>query len=292
MSWGRVSAGLLAPLVLLGGCAVEGSPGPDAVTSSSGAATSSDTATASSDGGSTTAPGLDASAGAARDRVTVTGTAPPERRTAYVAMAETALAQVEDLWGPDAVRWPVRVVLPATPAEFADLTGGAAASQTAPAVTVGRLADAHVVVHPDSWDRLTPQGRQAVLTHEVTHLAQQGDGPVPRWLGEGMAELTAHRLSPLSPVTIAGSALDDVRAHRLPDDWPAPRAGDDAWGGYALSWLACLFIADTWSEQALLELYATVAAGASVTDAFPAVLGVTEDEALIGWGDWLRELVG
>ena len=222
--------------------------------------------------------------------IIVSGSVPEERVSAYEELTATALAQVEDLWGPDAVQWAVEVILPATPAEFAELTTGAPASQEAPAVTVGRLAEAHVVVHPDSWDRLTVAGRQAVLTHEVTHLAMQGDGGVPRWLGEGMAEFTAHRGSGLAPAQIAGSALDGVRAGQLPTDWPDPQGSESAWDGYALSWLACLYLAQTWSEQDLLDLYDEVAAGTPVEDALQSVVGVSEDEALAGWRTWLTTL--
>ncbi len=248
-------------------------------------------------------------AGCGGAEIQVSGTAPGERIEAYEAMAGVALGQVEDLWGEDAVARPVEVVLPGSAAEFAELTGGAPASQEAPAVTVGSLDEAHVVVHPDSWDRLTPEGRQAVLTHEVTHLSMQGDGGVPGWLGEGLAEYTAHRTSDLAPAAIAGSALDPVRAGQVPTDWPdlgsapvAPgpvgAAGDGAdepaegstWGGYALAWLACLYLADTWSEEQLVELYEVVAGGSTLTDAVPQVLGVSEAEALAGWGEWLTTL--
>lgn len=280
---------LLALVVVLwvGGCSTAPSPQADGVASGPVVTPPPD--------GVTSGP-------VAPERVAVTGSASSEQVEAYAVMAQTALDRVEDLWGQGTVRWQVRVLLPATAADFADLTGGAPGSEAAPAVTVGSLEEAHIVVHPDAWDRLTPQGRQAVLTHEVTHLAQQGHGPVPSWLGEGLAELTAHRQSPLPPTAIAGSALDDVRAGQLPSTWPdpAPRTtdpreptgADTAWGGYALSWLACLFVAQTWSEEALLELYAAVAGGAALHDAFPAVLGVSEAEALVGWRDWLRELVG
>lgn len=242
--------------------------------------------------------------------VSVRGSAPQERVDAYEEMTPVALEQVEDLWGEDAVARPVEVVLPATATEFAQLTGGAPRSQDAPAVTVGSGAEAHVVVHPDSWDRLSPQGRQAVLTHEVTHLAQQGDGPVPAWLGEGLAEYTAHRTSELAPAVIAGSALDGVRAGELPSAWPEPGAdgpsgfaapatgdattqdggGRGAWDGYAMSWLACAYLAETWSEDGLLSLYRTVSTGTPLEEAFPEVLGVAETEALAGWGEWLATL--
>lgn len=219
----------------------------------------------------------------------VSGSAQPERVEAYEQMVVTALEQTEALWGRGSVERPVRVVLPGTAEEFAALTGGATGSQNAPAVTVGSLGEAHVVVHPDSWHRLSPEGRQAVLTHEVTHLSQQGDGPVPAWLGEGLAEYTAHRDSSLSPAAIAGSALDGVRDGELPTAWPQP-GSSASWDGYALSWLACLYLADEWSEDQLVEFYRAVEAGAPLDDAFPAVFGVSESEALAGWADWLTSI--
>lgn len=305
MPSGRGSVALLTllPVLWVGGCSSAVSPGDDLTSESV-----TQEASVAEEGPVTQQAPVSPEDSAARDRVTVSGSAPADRVEAYAVMTETALDRVEGLWGRGAVRWPVRVVLPESAAEFADLTGGAPASQKAPAVTVGSLAEAHIVVHPDSWGRLAPEGRQAVLTHEVTHLAQQGRGPVPPWLGEGAAEFTAHRQSDLPPAAIAGSALDDVRAGRLPNTWPdltsrteatgptdttAGQPGTDpAWGGYALSWLACLYIAETWSEEALLDLYGTVAGGATVHEALPAVLGVTEEEALVGWSDWLHGLVG
>ncbi|MCK0114009.1 DUF4157 domain-containing protein [Ornithinimicrobium sp. F0845] len=296
MSGGRGSAALLALLSVLwiGGCSAPGSSGADLVnTDTDPVSTDTDPVStgAASPGPDTTGDGSTSPAptsAVTQERVTVQGSSPQERIEAYHVMAEVALSQVEDLWGPDAVRWQVRVSLPATTAEFSELTGGAGLQ--APAVTVGSLAGAHIVVHPDSWDRLTPEGRQAVLTHEVTHLAQQGHGPVPAWLGEGMAEFTAHRHSQLHPTEIAGSALDDVRAGAVPRAWPDPAGGDTVWGGYALSWLACLYIAQTWSEDALLKFYEAVADATALSEAFPTVLDVSEAEALERWGAWLSDL--
>lgn len=316
MPSGRGSVALLTflPVLWVGGCSTPVSPGEELT---SGPVTREGPVVP--EGSVTQQTPVSPEASETPDRVTVRGGAPPDRVVAYEVMTEAALDRVEDLWGRGAVRWPVRVVLPESAAEFADLTGDAPASQEAPAVTVGSLAEAHVVVHPDSWGRLTPEGRQAVLIHEVTHLAQQDRGPVPPWLGEGTAEFTAHRQSDLPLTTIAGSALDDVRAGRLPSTWPDPTSRSEAtgptsvteptdatgqphtagqtgtgsvWDGYALSWLACQYIVETWSEEALLELYDTVAGGTPVHEALPVVLDVTEDEALIGWSDWLHTLVG
>ena len=229
---------------------------------------------------------------AAEAPVEVSGAAPAERVSAYEEMGEVALEEVERVWGSDSVATPARVLLPATTDEFAELTGGAPASQGAPAATVGSGQDARVVVHPDSWDRLTPQGRQAVLTHEFTHLTMQGDGPVPAWLGEGLAEYTAHRESDLPPQSLAGPALDEERDGALPQPRPdLATTTDNAWGGYALSWLACLYLAETWSQEELLELYREVSGGTPLEDAFPQVLGVSEAEVLEGWSAWLTDLV-
>lgn len=237
-------------------------------------------------------------AGCQAQQVEVSGSAPAERITAYEAMAEKALIQTEDLWGEDSVRRPVSVVLPATAVEFTELTGGAAASQNAPAVTVGTLAKAYIVVHPDSWDLLTPEGRQSVLTHEVTHLSMQGDGPVPRWFGEGLAEYTAQRGAARTPVTVAGSALDPVRRDELPEAWPDPggnagpeRTRTNAWGTYAMSWLACVYISERWSEEHLVGLYEEVEGGTPLPQAMQRVLGMPEDDVLTGWQVWLRALV-
>lgn len=218
------------------------------------------------------------------------------RATAYEDLAVLAIAQVEDLWGPGAVARPVRLVLPADGSTFAELTGHAEDDSQVPASTVGSGPAAEVVVHPEAWDRLTPAGRQAVLTHEVTHLAMQGHGPVPGWFGEGLAEYTAHRGSALSPVEIAGSALDSVRDGHVPATWPG-LGGDTGgatpggqWHRYAVAWLACLYIAQEHSEPDLLALYGAVEGGQPWDEAVPSVLSVTEEELLAGWQQWLTQL--
>jgi hypothetical protein len=212
-----------------------------------------------------------------------------ERTDAYRELTLRAVLQVESLWGQGSVARPVRLVLPGNAAAFADATGVKDPAEV-PAAVVGSGVAARLVVHPDAWDRLSPEGRLAVLTHEVTHLAQQGDGPVPWWLGEGLAEYTAHRASALPVAEVAASALDGVRAGRLPATWPAPDAAEDRWNGYAMAWLACRYLADTHSERSLVELYRAVSGGQDVAVAIPEVLGVPEEEALAGWRRWLTEL--
>ncbi len=207
-------------------------------------------------------------------------------------VAVEAARRVEGLWGQDALPTPVRVRLPADAASFAAAAGATREEvDDIPAVTVGSGAAAVVVVHPAAWDRLLPEGRTAVLTHEITHLAMQGDGPVPGWLGEGLAEFTAHRGSTRPAAEIAGSALDAIGPGSLPQSWPDPLTPTaDRWVSYAQSWLACLFLAERWGEPALLALYDAVSGGQDLATALPAVLGEQEAVVLAAWGVWLTSL--
>ena len=65
----------------------------------------------------------------------------------------------------------------------------------------------HVLVAPGLADRLSPEGLDIVLRHELTHLAMRSTGtaPLPRWLSEGMA---AH---------VGYSAVPDLRRERRSD---------------------------------------------------------------------------
>lgn len=213
------------------------------------------------------------------------------RTRGYQELVERAVVDVEQLWGTGSVARPVRLVLPGSDAAFAAATGLTEGTAEVPAAVVGTGGAARVVVHPDAWDRLSEPGRRAVLTHEVAHLAMDSHGPVPAWLAEGMAEFTAHRGSRLPVATIAGSALDPVRAGELPQGWPEPGAGE-RWHGYAMAWLACHYLAEQHSPAQLMDLYLAVAGGTAVADAIPDTLGISEEQALAGWRDWLVELAG
>lgn len=228
-----------------------------------------------------------------RDPVRVEGEVGPERAEAYRQLTVQAVRRTEQLWGPGSVPVPVRLVLPADADAFGEVTGLDSAADV-PAAVVGRGDGARLVVHPGAWERLTPEGRLSVLTHEVTHLVMQGDGPVPWWLGEGLAEYTAHRGGGSTVRELAGTALDLVRAGRVPQDWPErpPGGPGDRWGSYAMAWLACHHLAETYSERGLLDLYRAVAGGEPVGEAAVRVLGVSEDEALATWRAWLVEVAG
>lgn len=232
--------------------------------------------------------GLAGCAGSREQQVALESPAGPHAHD-WLDLVGPAVAQVTGLWGTGAIAAPLRLAAPADPAAFARRTGHADDEVEVPAVTVGSGTAAVIVVHPHAWDRLTPQGRLAVLTHEVTHLAMQGDGPVPWWLGEGLAEFTAYHHSDPEPRAVAGSALDGVRAGRLPTTWPHPVNEPETgrWTPYALSWLACLFIAREWTPQHLLQLYRVATGGRPMDAVMRDALGTSEPLVLAGWIAWL-----
>jgi hypothetical protein len=97
--------------------------------------------------------------------------------TARAARAVTAV------WGSTMGRAPLVVAVDGTTA-LAELTGrplGATGGLVA-VTTIDR-----VYLDAAAWLALSPAGRQALLTHEVTHLAtgSAGDDAVPLWLEEG-----------------------------------------------------------------------------------------------------------
>lgn len=263
---GGAAALALAVLLALGGCAPDSSDpalGPDPVpVPSSGEL-------------STAAP-----------EVVVSGGADAAVMAAHREAAVQALAAVEEWWGQGSVPRPLRVELPADAEAFVRSTG--VSDTGVPALVLGEGLARRVVVHPEAAGRLTPEGLLAVMTHEVSHLAMDA-GQAPWWLVEGMAEHTAHRHGRLDPIQIAGTGLAQVRAGQLPQDWPAPDPGD-RWRGYTLAWLACLYLAQTYSEDDLMALFTAAADGRPLEAVFPEVLGVQEGEALAGYRRWLQEL--
>jgi hypothetical protein len=91
-----------------------------------------------------------------------------------------------------------------------------------------------------------------IIRHELTHVAlgDRDDG-APVWFAEGIAEYMGARDIPQDERRIATVALEKARAgvRRL----PASRGfnGDDQAWHYALSWMACDYIAATQGEDRL-----------------------------------------
>ncbi|MEV0147895.1 MULTISPECIES: hypothetical protein [unclassified Nonomuraea] len=185
------------------------------------------------------------------------------------------------------LRVPVRplVLVPASAAEAARLAGVAGVEGLA-AVADG----SRVIVVPGAFDRLTPTGRDIVLTHELTHVAA-GTGGLPPWLYEGFADYVAYRDAGLSVPVAAAELAAEVRAARAPRRLPGP--GDFAPGSarlaavYQEAWLACRYVAERRGEDTLVRLYRD--ARTRGADRALAAAGLPAARLTAGWRAYVRE---
>ncbi len=198
--------------------------------------------------------------------------------TGVAALADTASARVDAVWGRD---WPRSTVVevPASQDQMARLLGrgDASALEQVAAVTTGeRLGDEvattgdRVVVNPRGFSGLTEVGRLVVMTHELAHVATRAStsAPVPAWLSEGYADWLGYREQGLGAATIAAPLVDAVRDGDPGSLAGLPSADDFAADGgraglaYAGSWVAADLVARRYGEQALTAVYRDVASGA------------------------------
>ncbi len=151
-----------------------------------------------------------------------------------------------------------------------------------------------IVVNPALADRLDDQGLAILLAHEATHIAtRSADTPAPTWLVEGFADYVAYDAYPTTAMT-AAALVADVKAHGVPTELPAdsafsPSAPDLALS-YAKSWLACRFLAETFSATRLAQFYAEVDRGSSVDRASRQVFGLDQSRLVADSGRYLRAL--
>jgi hypothetical protein len=161
-------------------------------------------------------------------------------------------------WGGQVVVYSLQA--PKVLATFTDVPGGALehlGALTFPtyAREGGRqLASARMLVMPSSVSAGQPfLGR--ITRHELSHVAigARDDG-VPVWVSEGIAEYVAARGTPLSERIIPSAAVDRARSGL--ESLPASKDfnnTDQEWH-YALSWMACDYIASADGEARLWEL--------------------------------------
>ena len=183
---------------------------------------------------------------ARRDRVVVVAgapaapesTAPESTVPASMVAAEVlshaldAVAAVRRLWGEPGAS--AVLLLPPSPAIFARWAGDQDSAASLPAVTVGPVVGGRstgcdrVVVNPDAWRQLRPDGRRVVLTHEVTHLVLRRDvgGEMPGWLAEGYCEYVAYAGVDLPEAQIVAPLLREVRRSGVPPHLPSQTAID------------------------------------------------------------------
>ena len=236
---------------------------------------------------------------------TVTGTVDRTTLTAYARMADRAVVEVSSHWSRS---WPRRVsiIAPRDATAFREQVGRAddlsqvAAVTDGPVGTSGLATGDRVILNPDAFARLTPTGRQFVLTHESTHVAVRASlaGAAPLWLVEGFADHVGYSGSGRSTRELAAALLDRVRVGKGPARLPTPGDFDPSQGEigptYLAAWLAVDLIARRHGESTLQRFYeaSTVRASAAQADAatdraFIDVLGTTREAFT---KQWLAEL--
>ncbi|HET6878415.1 MAG TPA: hypothetical protein VFH38_12860 [Jatrophihabitans sp.] len=227
---------------------------------------------------------------------------------------DAAVPAVSAVWGTGWAR-SVVVLVPRSPVELqADLgtaadVGEPAASVAAVAVSdatdpvTGAVLGQRLVVEPDQLRRLSPIGRQIVIRHEVTHIADAAatSGSTPRWLAEGFAEYVGN-LGSGQPVRTAAAELRAAVEHgRVPRQLPGPAAfaaSATAAQAYAQAWLACRLIAARVGVAGLVTFYRAVGAAggtphAAVARAVRHVLAESLAAFTAQWRGYLvRELGG
>jgi hypothetical protein len=187
-------------------------------------------------------------------------------------------------------RWADRVVVysigdPQVLASFSDVPGGAIDHLGALTFPVYADPERHVasvrmLLLPSSVSAGQPfLGR--IVRHELSHVAvgPRDDG-APTWFSEGLAEYLGARDLPEDQRIIPTDAL--ARAREPQDGMPPSTGfnGDDQEWHYALSWMACDWIARTRGEATLWQLMRSLhAGGRGTTDAeqdmvLESVLGI------------------
>ena len=199
--------------------------------------------------------------------VAAAGSQLPQARTA--AEADAAAARVDAAWGRG---WPRTAVvfIPRDAKGMATLLGrsSTAGLDQLAAVTTGesgggavRSSGDRIVLNPVGFAGLTPTGRSAVLSHELTHVATRATSRVtpPRWVDEGFADYVAYLGTSLRPRDLAADVLNSpatLRAlHDLPSDQQFDPTTDRVGAAYAEAWLAMRFVALDGGSARAVDFY-------------------------------------
>lgn len=224
----------------------------------------------------------------------------------FTASVNQARSAVADFWGG---RWPgsATVVLPGSERVMNPLVGSPAAVRL-PAVTswlpLAGGGFARTTINPKVYFTLSTLGRQIVLRHEITHLAEDSldADSAPLWLSEGLAEYVGYRDSGVPASLVAGDALTLASKGELPGGFP----NDDLFNfansngerslGYEYGWSLCRTIAENYGESRLVPFFRAVVDADGPTNwqvdhAARQVLGISRATLLEQWRTWLAEKV-
>jgi hypothetical protein len=213
--------------------------------------------------------------------------------------AERAYGQVEATWPS---RWDRKVVI-LVPRDEAEAERLVARDLSRVAALVhaqssnGRTLGNRLVVNASKLPGYDPLNLQLVITHEMTHVATYtlGDG-VPLLLVEGFADYTAlrpHRLSLAeSRPVLAGQVEEGRFTGRLPSN--GDLLGRNTPLAYDAASSFCQWVADSFGEQRLRELYRVLAVSsapgaANLDRGLRRVLGLSRRAAEARWAAWVRE---
>ena len=232
---------------------------------------------------------------------------------ALAADADRAVPEVTAVWPRP---WPRRVLVqaPSSLRRMAELLGGPPASyQGVAAVTTGEVGGRgaapaeRIVVNPQAYGLLGPQGRRIVMTHETTNVATRPytTEAVPMWLSEGFADWVGYRGTGRDPARVAPRLAAAVRQDEVPRRLPTDEDFDFAGDGdrlaraYESGWLVCRMVAERWGREKLVELYlaagrngADGTAGGTGDAAVREVLGIGLDELTERWRAYVRAELG
>lgn len=221
------------------------------------------------------------------ERCQVSGADVAAEAEALRESCERAVPAVEALWP----EWSGQVV-PIVRSQSALPLGVAAQVEDIVAVEDSvESSDRHrLLIGPGLVERLSPEGLDVVMRHELTHLAMRSTGtaPVPRWVSEGLAEWVGYQ-----------GVSDDRRDRR--EDLSSLRASTDAgrWTGtlptaadlqgsdtrtdaYTAAWLAITILIDELGLEPVIEAMLP-------PEGDPGEPGSTESEAA-GTGRFLHRV--
>ena len=162
---------------------------------------------------------------------------------------------------------------------------------------VGLRTPVHVVVNPDVFADLDPQGAQVVMTHEAAHVATGAavePASVPPWLTEGYADYVALRDVDLPLSVTAAQIVRQVRREgpprALPGDGEFDTRTTHLGAAYEAAWLACRLLVERAGEQALTRFYLALDAEDDVAEEFRRRFGFSLAEFTRQWRQRLSDL--